>query len=67
MERGKVGWLIFISVLVVLWWLCIWELLEGGLETITKGNKTMRREICALTALGIALLVYFYPELIHKL
>jgi hypothetical protein len=66
-DKHKVAGIVVLSLLVVIWWLCMWELFENALTYLSNGSKSLRRIICAVGAVSIFLTVYFNPELLERL
>lgn len=58
--------ILWISVLIVVWWIAIWGLIEIGLKQIV-GNS-QRLAVYAYSAMIVAVLgiVYKYPHLIER-
>ena len=63
-EKKDIVWIIFFSILTVLWWACIWNLFENGLDMIVGHRKGLHQFCYLLIAILIAFTFYEYPHLI---
>ena len=58
--------ILFLSVCVVIWWVCLWGLIEEPIQLITKGRIRLRMTIYA----SILALMFFtlceYPEIFES-
>jgi len=62
----KVLRILFLSVCIVIWWVCIWGLFEEPIQLITKGRMRLRMTIYA----SILTLMFFtlaeHPEIFES-
>ena len=66
MESPQFSNVLILSVLIVLWWFFMWDLCESAMLYVSKGDATMRRNICIGGALFVFLLGYFNQELLER-
>ena len=59
-------YILWISVLIVIWWIAIWGLIEIGLKQIVGNSQTLA--VYAYTGMILAVLgiVYIQPDLIER-
>lgn len=64
--EDKVLKILFLSVCIVIWWVCLWGLFEEPIQLITKGRMRLRMTIYA----SILALMFFtlceYPEIFES-
>jgi hypothetical protein len=64
--EDRVWKILFLSVCVVIWWVCLWGLFEEPIQLITKGRMRLRMTIYA----SILVLMFFtlaeHPEIFES-
>lgn len=63
-QKPHVVWVIVISCIVVIWWVCIWNLAEDLISVFAKNRAWARRLLYATAAVTIAFLFSSRPELL---
>jgi hypothetical protein len=58
--------ILWISVLIVVWWIAIWGLIEIGLKQIVGNSQTLAVYAYSGMILAVLGIVYIHPHLIER-
>jgi hypothetical protein len=60
-------WILVFSAITIVWWLCIWTLVDDTLAMVSRGKRHIHLLLCAVLVIVIFIGFYEYPELLEKL
>lgn len=62
----KVLKILFLSVCIVIWWVCLWGLIEEPIQLITKGRMRLRMTIYASILALMFFILADHPEIFES-
>lgn len=62
---GETGDILFVALLLVVWWVGLWGLIETILHTIIKGSTQKAILIYSSLVLSVLVIVYAKPQLLE--
>jgi hypothetical protein len=63
-KQKGILWIVFLSIVAIIWWACIWNLFENGLDMIVGHRKGLHQFCYLLIAILIFFTFYEYPHLL---
>ena len=59
-------WILLFSAITIIWWFCIWTLVEDTLRVLSGRQRYIHLTLCAVLIAVIFIGFYEYPELLEK-
>lgn len=53
------------SVVVILWWVSVWVLIEEGIEFVSGNRKHLKLAVCLIIIFGIVLTCALFPQYVR--
>ena len=53
------------SVIVILWWVSIWVLIEEGIEFVSGNRKHIKLAVCLTIIFGVVVTCALFPHYTH--
>lgn len=66
-ESKDVVWIIFLSVIGVIWWASIWGIFQGTLEALVGHKKNLQFMYNIMIAIVIGYVYYQNPQMLKSL
>ncbi len=63
----KLGHIFLLSLLAILWWRCMWAILDEVYETLSKGRRDLLRILNVATIAIVVGILYYSPEILENL
>ena len=60
------SWILVFSAITIIWWFCIWTVVEDILAIMSGGKKHIHVSLCLAIIAAISIGFYGYPELLEK-
>lgn len=63
----KLGHIFLLSLLAILWWRCMWAILDEFYHAMSQGRKDLLRILNGATIAIVVGILYYSPEILENL
>ena len=67
LDETSLTHIFWVSVLAILWWLCMWSILDELYEIAANNHKNVMRALNLSTIALVTATFYYHPEIIGRL